>query len=385
MFKKKKCTRMEVTIRQVTSRSDLRAFVKFPEELYKNSPYYVPKIFLDEMGTLTASSNPAFKFCDTGFFLAYKGDEIVGRVAAIVNNRANAQWNHMEVRYGWFDFIDDIEVSKALIDTVMDFGRKHGMTSIAGPLGFTDFDAEGMLVEGYDQICTMPLIYNYPYYPKHMEAMGFTKVVDWLEYKVYLPVGIPEKISKISELVSEKYKLHVHKITRWDVIHNNAGGKIFDLINETYCNLFDFTILPPDLVKKYINTYIMLVDLKMVSTVEDEEGNMVAFGISMPSIVRALQKCRGRLFPTGWFYLIRSMFFRREENLELLLVSVKPEYQSKGVYAMLFNDLIPIYLKYGFKYAETNAELEDNLKVRGPWDYFEKDQHKRRRVYGKNL
>ena len=376
---------MTVIIKPVSDRKSLKAFIKFPNALYEGNPYYVPKIFFDEISTLSPKKNPAFEFCDTALFLAYKDGKIAGRVAAIVNRNANARWNHQEVRYGWFDFIDDQEVSQALIDAVTDFGRQRGMTTISGPLGFTDFDAEGMLVDGFDQLCTLPLIYNYPYYRKHMEAMGFTKVVDWLEYKLFIPKDTPEKIMRIADLVADKYDLHIRKISHWDIIHNHVGEKIFALINETYCDLFDFTILPEGLIKKYINTYIMLVDLKMVSLVEDNDGNLVAFGISMPSIVRAVQKSNGKMLPFGWFRIIRSMFFKHEENLELLLVGIKPEYQNKGVYAMLFKDLIPIYQGYGFKYSETNAELEDNIKIRAPWDYFEKEQHKRRRVYGKMI
>ncbi|MCI1786026.1 MAG: N-acetyltransferase [Bacteroidales bacterium] len=375
---------MHVIIKPVRDNRALRSFVKFPNALYKGNKYYVPSIFFDEMDTLR-SKNPAFEFSDVALFLAYSGGKVVGRVAAIINHRANSQWKHLEVRYGWFDFVDDMDVSKALLDAVIDFGKQHGMTSVSGPLGFTDFDPEGMLVDGYDQLCTFPLIYNYPYYKKHMEALGFEKVVDWLEYKLFIPQTVPEKIGRIADITEKKYGLKIRKVRRREVLFGDVGEKIFSLINQTYCYLYDFTILPEKMVKKYINTYILLLDLKMVTLVEDRDGNLIAFGVSMPSIVRAVQKCGGRMFPLGWYYILRSMFFKKEENLELLLVSVRPDYQNTGVLAMLFNDLIPVYNRYGFKYAETNAELESNIKIRAAWDCFDKVCHKRRRLYGKSI
>lgn len=376
---------MAVTIRQVLDRKSLKEFVDFPNKLYKGNKYFVPKLFFDEMNTLDSEKNPAFKFCEVALYLAYKDDKIVGRVAAIINNKANERWGHKEVRYGWLDFIDDKEVSAALIESVSEFGKRYGMEQIVGPLGFTDLDAEGMLVEGFDKMNTLFLLYNHPYYMEHFEAMGFTKQVDWLEYYITIPDKVPEKIEKVALIATERYGLKVKKLSRKEIKRGGYGHKIFDLVNQTYGKLYNFTILPENVINNYVDTYLSLIDLSFVTLVEDNDGNIVAFGISMPSIVRALQKSGGKLFPFGWFHLLKSLFFKREENVELMLVGVLPEYRTQGALALIFNDLIPRYIKAGFKYGESNAELESNTPMISSWTSFETTQVKRRRVYGKQL
>lgn len=373
---------MAVTIRPVLTRKDLKIFVEFPNRLYKGNPYFVPKLFMDEVATLDPKKNPAYAFSESALFLAYKDGVPVGRVAAIVNRKANEKWNHKEVRFGWIDFIDDREVSEALVAKVAEFGRAKGMDTIVGPLGFTDFDPEGMLVEGYDQLCTMALIYNHPYYPQHFEAMGFVKEVDWVEYKIHIPKEIPERISRVAAMVRERYGLTIRKITRREVRKERMGQRIFELINETYGPLYNFTPLPPDLIDKYVGDYLGLLDLNYITLLE-KDGEIVGFGIIMPSIVRALQKCGGKLFPFGWYHLVKSMYIKHEPNVEMLLVGVKPEY--KGGLAVLFNEFIPLANRDGFTYAETNAELETNNAMQNPWDLFENEQTKRRRVYKKPL
>ena len=370
---------MAVILKQVLSRRDLRKFVDFPNRLYKGNPYFVPKLFTDEIATLDPKKNPAYDFSESRLYLAYKDGEIVGRVAAIINHKANEKWNHKEMRFGWIDFIDDREVSAALIGKVIEYGREKGMDTVVGPLGFTDFDPEGMLVEGFDQLCTMALIYNHPYYPEHLEAMGFTKEIDWVEYKIFIPKQVPERIAQVARLVEERYDIHVRKITRKEVKKENMGQRIFGLINETYGHLYNFTPLPPALIDKYVNDYLGLLDLKYITLLE-RQGELVGYGIIMPSIVRALQKCRGKLFPFGWYHLLRSMYFKHEPNVEMLLVGVKPEY--RGGMAVLFNEFIPLANKAGFVYGETNAELETNNAVQNQWDgNFENEQKKRRRIY----
>ena len=370
---------MAVILKQVLSRRDLRKFVDFPNRLYKGNPYFVPKLFTDEIATLDPKKNPAYDFSESRLYLAYKDGEIAGRVAAIINHKANEKWNHKEMRFGWIDFIDDREVSAALIGKVIEYGREKGMDTVVGPLGFTDFDPEGMLVEGFDQLCTMALIYNHPYYPEHLEAMGFTKEIDWVEYKIFIPKQVPERIAQVARLVEERYDIHVRKITRKEVKKENMGQRIFGLINETYGHLYNFTPLPPALIDKYVNDYLGLLDLKYITLLE-RQGELVGYGIIMPSIVRALQKCRGKLFPFGWYHLLRSMYFKHEPNVEMLLVGVKPEY--RGGMAVLFNEFIPLANKAGFVYGETNAELETNNAVQNQWDgNFENEQKKRRRIY----
>ncbi len=377
---------MPVTIKTVESRKDLRAFVKFPLKLYKDCPYYVPGIYMDEMSTLDVTRNPMGHYSKSAKYLAYneKG-EIVGRVMAIINEIANRDWKHDEVRFGWMDFIDDKEVSKALIEAVVAFGKAHGMTQISGPLGFTDFDSEGCVVEGFDDISSFALKYNYPYYASHFEALGFGKVNDWLEYRIYVPDEVPEKVTRMAALVSERYNLHIKKLTRKIIKDEDYGTKLFELVNRTYCDLFDFTVLPHDVMQSYVKTYLGLLDPKFITAVEDKDGNLVAFSASMPSIAKAVLKGRGYLFPLGWWHLLKSMYLKHEEALELLLIAVDPEYRNKGVHVLLFNDLIPMLIKGGFKYGESNAEMESNNNVQNLWNMYRKDFKRRRRVYSKEI
>lgn len=374
---------MAITVKKVSSKKELKTFIRFNYELYRNNPYSVPDLYDDMLNTFSTEKNAAFEFCEADYFLAYKDGKVVGRVAAIINNRANETWAKKEVRFGWIDFIDDLEVSKALLDKVEEWGKERGMESIVGPLGFTDMDAEGMLVEGFDQLGTMATIYNYPYYPVHMDKLGFVKDADWVEYKLMVPDKLPEKFVRISEIILQKYKLKIKKLKRKEIKEGNYGQKIFDLINEAYAPLFGYSQMTQRQIEQYIKMYLPLIDLRMVSLVEDEEGNLIAAGISMPSLSVALQKAKGRLLPFGWFYLLKALFIKKPKILDLLLVGVKPEYQSKGVNALLFYDLVPIYQQMGFEYGESNPELELNKKVQAQWSAFESVQHKRRRAFKK--
>lgn len=376
---------MAILIKKVSNKKDLRRFIRFNYELYKNNPYSVPDLYDDMVGTFSTEKNAAFEFCEADYFLAYKDDKLVGRVAAIINRRANETWNKKEVRFGWIDFVDDPEVSKALLDTVEVWGKERGMEAIVGPLGFTDMDAEGMLVEGFDQLSTMATIYNYPYYPQHMERLGFEKEADWVEYKLTVPDKLPEKFVRISEIILQKYNLKIKKLKRSEIKEKNYGQKIFDLINEAYAPLYGYSKMTQGQINQYIKTYLPLIDLRMVSLVEDEAGELIAVGISMPSLSKALQKAKGKMLPFGWFHLLKALFVKKPDVLDLLLVGVKPEYQSKGVNALLFYDLVPTYQKMGFKYGESNPELELNKKVQAQWSAFESVQHKRRRAFRKSI
>ncbi|MBQ6199496.1 MAG: N-acetyltransferase [Bacteroidales bacterium] len=376
---------MSVIIKTVETAKELRTFVKFPLRLYKDCPHYVPNLYMDELSTLDPSKNPMGKYSKSRKFLAYKDGKVVGRVMAIINEIANRDWNHAEVRFGWMDFIDDKEVSKALLDAVIAFGKENGMTQVSGPLGFTDFDSEGCIVEGFDDISSFALKYNYPYYASHFEALGMTKANDWLEYRIYVPDAIPERVSRVSAIISSRYGLHVRHITKKEVNKERYGQKIFDLINRTYKGLFDFTVLPPEVIDSYVDTYLGLLDLKFVTIVEDKEGNLVAVAITMPSIAHAVQKSRGYLFPFGWFRLLKSMFWKYEEALELLLIAVDKEYQNKGVHALLFNEIIPNLINGGFKYGESNAEMESNNAVQNLWNDYRREFKRRRRVFSKEI
>ena len=376
---------MSVTVKAVETRKELRTFVKFPLDLYKNCPYYVPSLFSDEMASLDPAKNPMGKYSKFRLFLAYKDGKVAGRIAAIINEIANRDWNHQEVRFGWVDFIDDKEVSRALVDAVIAFGKEHGMTKISGPLGFTDFDNEGCVIEGFDDISSFLLKYNYPYYGEHFEALGMGKVNDWLEYRIYVPEVLPEKITRAAQLVATRYDLHIRKITKKQIKKDNYGQKIFDLVNRTYNVLFDFTVLPPEVVDQYIDTYLGLLDLKYVPIVEDKDGNLVAFAALMPSLAHAVQKGGGYLFPFGWWHLVKAMYLKREEAVELMLIAVDPEYRNRGVHAMLFNELFPALIKDGFKYGESNAEMETNNKVQNLWNDYKKEFKRRRRVFSKSI
>lgn len=373
---------MSVEIKRVTTRSDLKRFIRFNYEFYKDNKYSVPDLYDDMLHTFSPKRNAAFEFCEADYFLAYREGKIVGRVAAIINHRANEQWNKKTVRFGWIDFIDDQEVSRALIETVKQWGKERGMDTIEGPLGFTDMDAEGMLIEGFDQLSTMATIYNYPYYPVHMERLGLEKSADWVEMKIFVPDEIPEKHKRISDIIARKYNLHIRKLTsKKEVRESGIGHQIFRLINDAYAPLFNFSRMTERQIDQYVNMYVPVLDLRMVSIVENEQNEIVAVGISMASLSEALQKAKGRLFPFGWYYLLKALLWKRPKMLDLLLVGVRPDYQNKGVNALLFTDLIPVYQQLGFEYAESNPELELNEKVQNQWQYFKTEQHKRRRCY----
>ena len=376
---------MAIQIKTVSSKAEMKIFARFGNKLYKGNRYYVPSMPMDDMNTFDKEKNGAFDFSEAEFYLAYKDGEVVGRVAAIINNKANEAWKVKQVRFGWIDFIDDMEVSAALLDAVIAFGKEHGMTQIVGPLGFTDFDPEGMLVEGFDRLSTMALIYNHPYYPEHMKKHGYYKETGWVEYRITIPDELPEKHIKIAEIVRERYKLKVRKLTRRQIRKERYGQKLFQLINETYCVLYGYSLLSEKQIDQYVDMYLSLVDTKMLTFIEDQEGELIGAGITIPSLSEALQKCNGEIFPFGWWHLLKAMFLKKPETLDLLLIGVRPDWQNKGVNSLLFVDLFQNYRKMGFRYAETNANLETNAKVQAMWVPFEKELHKRRWVFGKDI
>ncbi len=362
----------------------LRRFVSFGIDLYRGNDCYVPPLISDDVRTLDPRRNPAFDFCEAEYFMAFRDGRPVGRVAAIINRQVNEKHGERKVRFGFIDFIDDPEVSRALLDAVARWGADRGMTHIVGPLGFTDLDHEGMLVEGYDELGTMATIYNYPYYSRHLEALGFTKESDWLEFVMDVPDAIPEKYNRIADIVKKKSGLRVVKYTSRSAIRRDYGHEIFRLINEAYDGLYGYSHLTDRQIDYYVRMYISLLDLKLVTLVVNEGGTLVAVGISMPSMSRALQKSHGRMFPTGWYHLLRGLK-GKNDRVDLLLVAVKPEYQSRGANALLFQDLIPQYIAHGYRYAESNPEMETNEKVQSQWEYFTRRQHRRRRAYSKKI
>ena len=380
---------MSVEIKKVETKRDLKAFIEFHYDLYEGNKYDVPNLYSDEMNTLSRDRNAAFDFCEAEYYLAYKNGKVAGRVAAIINNRANERWSRKTVRFGWIDFIDDREVSAALFNAVEEYGRSKGMKEMVGPLGFTDMDPEGMLTWGFDQLGTMPTIYNYPYYPKHIEQMdGWETDNDYVEYKLYVPKEIPEKYVKISKMIEKRYNLHVRKLTRKDIFEGGYGRKIFELINATYNDLYGFSQLSDKQIDQYINMYFPLADLSLITLIEDwnADRKLVGIGITIPSLSRALQKChRGRLFPMGWWHLLRAIKFHKTKIVDLLLLGVLPEYRMKGANALMFSDLIPRYQAYGFEWGESQVEMATNENVQSQWDYLHTEMHKKRKCYKKGI
>jgi GNAT superfamily N-acetyltransferase len=383
---------MNIEICRVTDRKGLDTFIQLHYDLYRGSEYDAPNLYSDELTTLSRDKNPAFDFCEAEYFLAYKDGKVVGRVAAIINHRYNKQWNRPCVRFGWLDLIDDEDVMRALLNAVEDYGRKKGMKEIIGPLGFTDMDPEGMLTEGFDQLGTMATLYNYDYYPRLMERMqGYEKDNDYVEYKLFVPKeGMPEKFSKIAQLVEKRYNLHCPAIKSNQIFGPDGyGQKVLDVVNRTFGHLYGYSIMSQKQIDAYVQQYFKFFSLDMICVIEDWNTpghDVVGVGITIPSLSRALQKCRnGRLLPFGWWHLLRALKFKKTDIVDLLLVGILPEYRSKGANALLFYHLIPVYQKYGFKWGETHVEMESNEKVQNQWQYLEHELHKRRRCYKKAL
>lgn len=366
------------------TRPNLRKFTQFQIDLYKDNPYYVPPMVSDDVNTLDPGHNPAFDFCEAAYFMAYTDGKPTGRIAAIINRQVNEKEGKKNARFGFVDFVDDPEVSAALFRAAEQWARDKGMDCMVGPLGFTDLDHEGMLVEGFEELSTMATIYNYPYYPEHLKALGYVQANEWLEFVMDVPDSIPDKHNRIAEIVKKKFGLRVIKFTSRKKIKEEYGQALFELINEAYADLYGYSTLTPRQIDYYIKQYLGLLNLDLVTLIVDRDDKLVGVGISMQSMSRALQKSRGRLFPFGWYHLLKGLK-GKSDRVDLLLVAVKPEYQSKGVNALLFQDLIPQYIKCGFKWAESNPEMADNAKVQSQWEYFGRRQHRRRIAVSKNL
>ena len=378
-----------ITIKKVETKEDLKAFIEFHYDLYEGNEYDVPNLYSDEVNTLSKDKNAAFDFCVADYYLAIRDNKVVGRVAAIINNKANEKWDQKRVRFGWIDFIEDKEVLEALLKAVEDFGKTHGMNEIVGPLGFTDMDPEGMLTWGFDQLGTMPTIYNYDYYPRLLESLpGYEVDNKYVEYKLFVPDTVPEKYAKIAEMIQNRYNLRIKKLTKKDIFEGGYGKKIFELINSTYKDLYGFSELSQKQIDQYINMYFPFADLSLITLVEDAsaDNKLVGIGITLPSLSEALQKCKkGRLLPFGWFHLLRAIKFHKTKIVDLLLIGVLPEYRMKGVNALIFADLIPRYQAYGFEWGETQVEMETNANVQSQWETLNPVMHKRRNCYKKVL
>lgn len=374
-----------VEIRQINpTRSNLKKFVEFQIKLYEGNPYFIPPLVSDEIATLDSKVNPAFDHCESAYFMAYRDGKPVGRIATMINKQVNEKENSRQARFGFVDFIDDAEVSKALFDTAEQWAKEKGMDNIVGPLGFTDLDNEGMLINGFEELGTMATIYNYPYYPQHIERLGYEKEVDWHEFLIEVPEQIPDKHKRIAEIVKKKFNLRVVKFTSRKALKEQYGQALFELINEAYDNLYGYSRLTKRQIDYYIKIYLGMLNLDLVTLIVDGDDQLVGVGISIQSMSRALQKSKGKMFPFGWWHLLKGLK-GKNDRVDLLLVAVKPQYMGKGVNALLFTDLIPAYNKYGFKWAESNPELESNAAVQNQWEAFPYRQHRNRRAFIKKI
>jgi len=376
---------MEVQIRPIQTKRELRKFIQFANDLYADCPYYCPPLFFDEMNCFDPENNPALEVCEYQLWMAYRDNKPVGRIAGIINRKANETWGYKHVRFGWFDFIDDFEVSKKLLDTVAVWGFARGMNALNGPVGFTDFDHEGLLLEGYDYPAVMASLYNYPYYVKHIEQYGLTKEADWIEMQVYPPQSCPERLDRISEIVKQRSHVHVDKVKNSRELVRKYGIQYMDVIDEAYQKLYNFQPMTVKQKNYYKNMYFPLLNFDFVTLVVNEKEEIVGVGLGMPDISDALRKCGGKLFPLGWYYIIKALKAKKMDVFNLLLIAVRPDYQNTGVNALFFQDQIPRMNKYGIKVLETTNILETNTKNIANFAQFDHKIHKRHRAYIKDI
>jgi len=360
--------------------SALKKFIQYPFDLYNNHPYWVPPLISDEYDLFSSRHNPVLKHCKLKLLLVYKNNKIAGRIAGIINKRENQLYQKSKARFGWFDFEDDKEVSKILLDEIESWAKSHEMKDLEGPMTFTNLDKAGMLVEGFDQLPTMATMYNFPYYVDHIESLGYTKAVDWIEHELECPTEISERFIRFDEVLKQKYKLHtVHIKTQADV--NHYAIKVFELINKTHKDLHGFVAFEPEQVNLYVRKYSKILKPEFISLVADQEDQLIAFGIALPSISKALQKTKGRLFPFGWYHLWRAL--RKNDRLDLYLIGTDPAWRNKGVHASIFYEITKTAIKYKISKVESNPELETNVQVQLLWKGYNYRLHKRRRTYKK--
>ncbi len=359
-------------------------FVNFTRILYKDCKQYVPDLDSDIRGTFDPAKNPGLEVSDVQPFIAYKDGKVAGRIVGIINHNANEKWETKTVRFGFIEFIDDQQVSAALLQAVEQWGKEHGMTDIQGPLGITDFDKEGMLIEDFDKMGSMTAIYNYPYYPEHMKALGYEKAVDWVQVVVKIPEQVPERYQRVSDLSKKMFHLNLRKLTKKEL----KGGyiyRIFELLNKAYAPLYGFSQFTEKQADLFLKNYLPVLNMDFCPMIEDEDGNLISLAVTIGSVAKALQKSKGKMLPLGWFHLLKALKWKPEKSAELLLVAVDPEYQGLGVNALIFADLIPVYNKYGIKVAETGPQLENNIKELSQWKYMNPETVKRRRCWKKNI
>jgi hypothetical protein len=376
---------MAIKLQQITTKSGLYRFVKFGNDFYRECENFCPALILDEMNAFDPKGNPALEVCEFVLYMAYKDGQAVGRIAGMINHEANRKWGVKKVRFGWMDFIDDLEVSRALLDAVANWGKSKGMDGLNGPVGFTDFDHQGMLIEGYDYLAPMASLYNYPYYVKHMEAYGLVKEADWIEMQIYPPQELPERFGKMAKIVEQRSKVRVDKVKNVKELVKKYGISYMDVIDTAYQKLYNFQPLTEKQKKHYCEMYFPLLNFDFVTIVVNEKEEVVAAAVGMPDISKALRKCQGRLFPFGWYHIMKALRSKTYEKFNLLIIAVRPDYQDKGLNAVIFADQHPAFVKYNVKEVETTAILETNHKNLSHWEIFPHKYHKRRRAYIKSI
>lgn len=368
----------DIKIEQVTSEKQLLDFIKFPMIMYKNNQNYVPPLIRDELNVWNPKENPALAYSEAKQFLAYKGNEIVGRIAVMVNHKEAQELGIKKVRFGWLDFIDDFDVSKALIEEAIKFAQEKKLKKIEGPMGFTNLDKAGMLTFGFDKLATMIGLYNHSYYAEHLEKLGLVKEKEWVEFEMQLLDELPDKVEKFSQLVAEKYQLKTLKFnTKEEILP--LVEPMFKLLDETYKSLSTYTPISEEQIQHYKEKYFGFIDKDYIVCVVDAEYNLVAFAITMPSYSRALQKAKGKLFPLGWFHFMTAS--RKNDRANFYLIGVHPSYQKRGVTAIIFKEIHKTFKKKGVRYLETNPELEENKNVQLLWQDYQPVNHKKRRTY----
>lgn len=368
----------DIKVKQVLNSSDLELFIKFPMELYKGNPYYVPPLINEEKSIWMKEENPALQYSEAAQFLAYKGENIVGRIAVMINHKEEKELGICKVRFGWLDFIDDIEVSKSLINTAIEYAKSKGISKIEGPMGFTNLDKAGMLTKGFDKLATMIGIYNFDYYPKHMEQLGLVKEKEWVEFEINFPDTLPDKVEKFSKLIAEKYELELVKFNaKKDILP--LVDSMFKLLDDTYKNLSTYTPITEEQIKHYKEKYFKFIDKDYIVCIKDKSGSLISFAITMPSYSKALQKAKGKLFPFGWWYLLNAG--KKNDRANFYLIGIHPQYQKRGVTAIIFKEIYETFKKKGVKFLETNPELEENASIQALWQDYNPINHKRRRTY----
>lgn len=375
----------EIVIKEVKTKRDLRRFVQFGIDLYKGNPYYCPPIFFDELNTFDPKSNPALEVCEYVIYMAYKDNRIVGRIVGIVNHRANEAWKVKKCRFGWFDFIDDYQVFKSLIDSVAAWGRERGMTHLNGPVGFTDFDKEGLLIEGFDYSAPMASLYTHPYYIAHYERYGLDKETDWIEFQITPPEQAPERMRRLAKIVEQRYKLHTVKVKNSSELKRRYGYTYFDVMDAAYQKLYNYQPMTDRQKQYYCKMYFPILNFDFVTLVANEKDEIVAVGLGMPSLSEALHKCGGKLFPFGWYHLLKALKAKKFTDFDLLIIAVRPDYQNLGVASLIFDEMTPYFRRYGIQRVETTSILETNHKNLSNFVIFDHIQHKRRRAFIKPL